>query len=198
MINILENPLTEEYIELKKHILSPSFPMYWIGTTTRNITRLTEESGTPEYTLITEDEDIPFFSHSILRRPLHDNGSDAGDILPPIAIDSPIFNRTIEVFNQIFRHNGMGNPTYCRMNINMMVPSWPGLQRKSPSHIDHPYTHGNMLVYLNEFKGGHTWVGGVEGPQPMEDMVVSFDGVEHQASSPIDNRRMILLATYAY
>jgi len=175
MLDVLENPLTEEYMQLKQHILSADFPLHWVHATCNGDT---------------DNEDVPYLSHAILRR--SDAEKDGSGTGSPI-VGSPVFDRTRVVFDQILDHNDVGRRCFYRMNVNMTMPS---PQRMSTSHTDHSYPHTNVLIYLNGFDGGHTWVGGVEGPQPTEDMVVSFNGVPHQAAPPLDNRRMVLLATY--
>lgn len=184
MLDVLDNPLTEQYVRLKQHVLSSDFPLHWVHAT------CCADSGCQSDTLgeecpDTNSDDVPFLSHAILRRP----GAE-GEI-PDIG--SPIFDQTRQVLHQILDHNDVGPRHFYRMNVNMTMPT---PQRMSPTHTDHPYPHRNLLIYLNGFTGGRTWIEGVEGPQPVEDMAVTFDGVPHQAAPPIEDRRVVLVATY--
>ena len=186
MLDLLDNPLTEQYVWLKQHILSSDFPLHWVHATSCPEGECQADAlGEPCPEI--DSDDVPFLSHSILRR-----SNVAGE---PPEVGSPIFDNAREAVDQILDHNGVGPRHFYRMNVNMTLPS---PQRMSPSHTDHPYPHQNLLVYLNGFAGGRTWVEGVEGPQPTEDMVVTFGGVSHRNAPPEgpSERRMVLVATY--
>ena len=184
MLDVLDNPMTEQYVGLKQHVLSSDFPLHWIHATIC-ADEWCQANALGERCPNQNDEDIPFLSHAVLRR--------TGDKSGTPEVGSPIFHQARQVFDEILDHNGIGPRHFYRMNVNMTMPT---PKRMSPTHTDHPYPHSNLLVYLNGFTGGRTWVEGVEGPQPIEDMVVTFGGVPHRAAPPIEDRRVVLVATY--
>ena len=83
MIKELKNPLTTNYQDLKKEVLSNKMPWYYYQKTV------------PEF----ETQDIPFFSHILLRRP--DEEID-GVTAPLISIPtSPYFEKCYYVLKEI-------------------------------------------------------------------------------------------------
>ena len=184
-VRVLKNPKTNEYIKFKQHVLSSGFPLHWTHRTCCvKDTCESDEHGKlcPDWQIMV---DVPFMSHCILGR------RDFGE-----AIKSPILIPAMEVVNQIFWHNKMGKREIYRMNINQTTPE---PSRRPPVHTDHSYAHANMLIYLNQFDGGRTLVEGVRGPKPMEDMIVSFNGVSHTNDPPSksSDRRVVMVITHS-
>ena len=103
---------------------------------------------------------------------------------------------TIQVIAQILEHNSVGAVWFDRINLNTTFYSE---QPATPPHVDLPWPHSVLLVYLTAFSGGRTWVGGEQLPQPYEDSAVIFDGEQpHYPVCPdaVDIRRIVLNVCY--
>ena len=169
MLKVLQNPKTQEYINLKNHILSEDFPWYFRKESTK---------------IYSEDYvNISFFSHIILER-AEDGDGHAQSC-------SNLSNKATLVIKEILSENNINLITFLRMNVNLVYP-YPTVVNTVP-HFDHPYKHKNVLVYLTS-AGGKTIIEGEEH-DPQEDDVVVFQG-EHYHQTPVSERRMVLVATF--
>ena len=97
----------------------------------------------------------------------------------------------VKVLDEIILHNNLFDRYFfLRSNANC-VHSDTGEQFSEP-HIDHRFSHYNMLIYLNDCDG--ETVVGDKIIEPEEDKVIVFEG-EHYMRLPSSNRRVILIAT---
>ena len=78
------------------------------------------------------------------------------------------------------------------MNVNLTYPI-PGV-KQSPPHVDHPFPHKNMLIYLTD-AGGKTVIGN-DSHNPREDDIIIFGGEEHFHYYPQQKNRIVLVVTY--
>ena len=180
LITELNNPNTQEYVELKEYVLGGGFPWYFQNSTQSDFT----EEG--------KNRDIPLWGHMIMMRPnrLTDR--------PYSTITSDSFESTYAVISQIFAHNEIQVSVIYRINFNL---TYDNQNKLTPWHKDLEFPHSNMIVYLNEFGDGWTYVrdGDVEEKHtPKEDGIIIFDGdLEHCHAVPKPyERRIVMVVNY--
>ena len=101
MIKELKNPITDNYKDLKKEIFSEDMPWYYYEKTVSEL----------------ETQDIPFFSHMLLRRPLEEmDGMPAPLISIPT---SKYFEKCYHVLKEILDYNEVYFDVVYRMNLNL-------------------------------------------------------------------------------
>lgn len=173
MITKLKNPFTESYLNFKELILSNNFPWFYNQLSTCS------KSNKKGYI------NTPFYNHAFLARP------DSGSSKYP-RVNSDNFNQAYYVLNEIFDHNNIHNECFIRISANSIEP----VREKffSIPHIDHNFPHKNIILYFTS-AGGKTFVGD-EFHDPKEDDIIMFDGLEHYLESPIEKRRIVLVATF--
>ena len=143
----LKNPMTENYLGLKKQIFDYRFPWYWQeGVTEPLPTGLRVINGTVEEYLDTYFNP-PFYSHQILGRPWMGPGSK---IFP--YGDSPYIHLADDVLKEIFQYNDIDVDTVFRINVNC-VRDEPNEKQLTFPHVDHPFPHSNMLIFLSDVGG---------------------------------------------
>ena len=178
MIRTITNPLTQEYLSLKKFILSNEFPWFYSSFSTR-----VEKDG---------HFNLPFYSHAFLKRPETSEGKY------PTAT-SPYLDQVSIVCQQILNTNGIKFNTFLRLNLNCTHP-----QEKlflTVPHCDHPFPHLNLLVYFSD-GGGKTYTE-EENYTPVEDGAIILEGDHYYEvgdewpinSLPLERRRVVLVAT---
>jgi hypothetical protein len=172
LIKKLHNPKTKLYYDFKHHILSEEFPWFYL------------EHSTPN--LFSENySNVPFYSHSFLLRP-----EDTQFKLPEKFSD--FVDTAHQIFLEILHFNRIPVNCFFRMNANCVQPTREVLN--TVPHIDHPFEHNNLIVYLTS-SGGSTIVGN-ESHSPNEDDVILFGGETHYIQTPQEKRRVILVATF--
>ena len=170
MIRSLENPKTDEYINFKNFVLSNQFNWFYWG-----------------FNVITDDknhDNFPFYSHGLITRP-------TSECLYPKAV-SPYSEVAHQVVSQVFDANNIDVSVIYRMNINSVTPTKSN--KYSPIHVDHPFPHKNLLIYLTDPAGGET-VCGENNYTGKEDDVIIFEG-EHYYRPPKEGRRIVLITTF--
>jgi len=179
MIKILKNPLTTNYQELKKEVFSNKMPWYYYDKTV------------PE----SQTQDIPFFSHILLRRPDEEfNGVSAPLISIPT---SPYFETCYYVLKEILDYNEVYFDVVYRMNLNLTLNS---TIKESVPHTDLCLPHKVVIIYLNEFSDGRTIVVDDNNEKnyssPVLDEGIIFDGKHtHFHECPRrDEKRVVLVA----
>jgi hypothetical protein len=180
LISVLDNPLTEEYLSLKQYSLGKEISWFYHETTGSVFTQ--EE----------KERDIPLWGHHVMVRPnrLVDR--------PYTTITSNLFESAYKVISQIFSSNDIEAHVIYRLNINMTCG---GDNKTTPWHKDLEFPHTNMIVYLNKFSDGWTYVrdGDVEEKHtPKEDGIIIFDGeLEHcHAVTKPHERRIVMVVNY--
>ena len=170
MIKILKNPLTSNYINLKKHILSKDFPWRYKTSTDPN---LTNHKG---------HDNIEYYGYTFLSRP-----ETFGYTEPR----SDILNSNLTVLREILYDNQFfENYFFLRSAVNCVHPK-EGIQLSQP-HVDHNFPHYNLLVYLTN-TDGETFVED-ETHLPKEDDIIIFTG-NHYMKRPSKGRRIELIST---
>ena len=170
MIEILENPKTNNYLQFKYNIQSFRFPLFYESESTRF-----EVPG---------HSNIPYYVHEIIKRPERNNLS------MPMSV-SPSINDATLVVQEIMEHNNIEFKTFLRMCVNAVHP-FPEVLKTVP-HTDHDYDHKNFILYFTS-AGGKTVVED-ESYDPVEDSAIIFSG-EHYHETPKSERRVVLVATY--
>ena len=168
----LKNPLTNNYQELKRNILGTEFPWVWTN----------QADGVKEGSIY---DNFPIYTHSFLYRP-------TAECRYPKETD-PNCHIFHAVVVEIMKYNNINIDMIYRMCANCVHPTEKNIP--GPEHVDHLFPHKNLIVYLNNFKGGATWCGG-ETYNGKEDDIITFEGRD-KFYPPVDNRRVVLVATYA-
>ena len=174
----LKNPLTDNYQELKKNILDSEFAWYWHKQLLNKDRRWFNNSDN------TQNDNYGIYSHSFLYRPTR-------DCLYPKETD-PNCRLFHAVVVEIMQYNNIEIDMIYRMCANCVHPTEKNIP--GPEHVDHLFPHKNLIVYLTNFKGGATCCGG-ETYNGKEDDIITFEGT-HNFYPPVDNRRVVLVATY--
>ena len=175
MIQLLDNPKTETYFKLKNFIKGIEFPWFW------------HENSTFESSTLKGHSNIPFYSHTFLRRP---DISLNKKRFPEVK--SQLAETVSSVFQEILDFNSIQYSCFLRMGCNCVHPFKEVL--KTSPHVDHPsIEHKNILVYLNDTDGDTV----VEGQRtsPEDDKAIVFQG-EHYHYTPSTERRIVLVATF--
>ena len=163
MIKVLKNYYTENYHQLKNHVLAGNFPWVYIPVTTFD-----------------GSSDMSFYGHEFLRRP------EMVGFTQPV---SQLLELNLIVLKEIIDSNKLFDVYYfLRSNANCTHPN-EGEQYSTP-HIDHPFPHQNLLIYLTD---GITYVDG-EKYEGNEDDGLIFTG-EHYIKRPSKDRRVVLIST---
>ena len=179
---LLFNPHTEEYHELKAFALS-------------NDCLFSRQTFTAKY----DEEWMPYndltlYSHTLQNRPALEQHFDPDSALAKY--ESPKKDLAHTVLQQIANENGFDAEIF-RININLTQCSKAS---RSIVHRDHEFPHWNLLIYLNTWYGGITYVDNEPCPAPQEDMIVTFEGFEtmhwHEPPAGFGDERIVLVATY--
>lgn len=180
MINILKNPISYEYLQLKKFLLSADFPWYY------------NSKATPEDVDTGEYQDVPFYGHVLMSRP---RWNTMGEKLYP-EVRSLLMENIYPILEQIIDYNNLEVNCLLRFNANCVHPSKDS--RLSIPHNDHQFSHKNILIYFTD-SGGETVVFDDEMAKyefhPKSEDIITFSGL-HCMRPPKENRRIVLVATY--
>lgn len=131
----------------------------------------------------------PYFSHSILLRPknIKDN---------PI-INSNYFDYFNNLFFKISKKCKFTYKKILRLNINF---TFNNSMKKSNVHVDHPFSHKQMLLYLyvDDLKS-YTCIklnNKIKKIKPTPNKAVVFDSYEHYQITPTKGMRIVLVSTF--
>ena len=199
LIKKLKNPCTPEYKKLKEFILGEYFPWCFIEST-RSTIPLGGSAQQQAHWVFSrpnhEEErkkEIPLYSHSVMVRPNILMGR------PYSTITSDVFESVYKVLEQLFQYNDISVSVIYRINFNSTF--YHSKIKKTPWHRDLNFPHKNLIVYMNKFSKGWTYV--KDGSEeiksiPKEDNVIIFDGsLEHCHAVPKEfERRIILVVNY--
>ena len=173
MLEVIRNPKTESYQQLKLFTLSSEFTWFWFN------------QSTPDYKEEGGHVDVPFYAHTVLERP------ELNDFNIPV-VKSAICENVILVLKEILDYNLIEYNCFLRSGFNCVQPL--DAVYKTIPHLDHSkIKHKNILIYLNE-SDGDTIVG-QKASSPKEDKVILFSG-SHYHITPSKNRRIVLVATF--
>jgi hypothetical protein len=179
MITELKNPITNEYKNLKKFVLTTNVPWYYHDQTVPS----------------QKNKDIPFFSHGLLGRPVHEIEGKKYPAIPEK--NSNYFEKCYFVLKEILDFNNINFDVMYRMNLNLVLHN--SLQESLP-HIDLKLPHKVIIVYLNSFQNGRTIVLNKDNKKyfsyPKEDGAIMFDGKFNHCHEPpaLDEKRLIMIA----
>jgi hypothetical protein len=179
MIKELTNPITDNYKDFKKILLSDTMPWFYYEKTV-------PESSNP---------DMPFFSHILLRRP--DVGTEENPVIPISIIGSTYFETAYFILKEILDFNNIKFNIIYRMNLNLTFHTEI---KKSEVHIDLGLPHKVVIIYLNTVKNGRTVVLDEMNQkfysEPKENKAIIFDGKhKHYAESPgLYDKKIVMVA----
>ena len=170
----LTNPKTDNYFALKEYILSSDLPWFYIESTTYDADNQTD--------INIRETGAPYYSHAILRPPGNPN------LFP--TQNSPCVELCGKVVSEISDTNNLGVNCILRLNANLSLPS---SSTPTQPHVDHPFPHKNLLIYLTDADG--QTVAGDQQHFPKEDDVITFSGM-HYHYLPTSGKRIVIVATY--
>ncbi len=173
LIKRLDNPITEQYAQVKNKILSCKFPWYTAQTSLRT-------GG------------IPFFVHTVLRRP------DEEFPVPIKFTDTEIFDSLVFSLRDILKFNSIKISTFLRISVNCTFHVSDG--PACPPHHDHDFPHKNLLIYLTQSSGATVVINPENGEEesfnPIDDAVILFEGEHYHYQPNVGERRLALIATF--
>jgi hypothetical protein len=129
----VENVVSEEFKNLVKQELldSTAFPWYLMNKT------LPDQD---------DPNDHPYLSHVLMHR----NGDNTEG-----TINSMLIQEFLPIFASVTEQLGMDVKHIMRANINL---TWHNPWQHGAPHRDHECDHHNMIIYLNEFTQGGTYI----------------------------------------
>jgi hypothetical protein len=179
MIELLKNPKSPLYFQLKNYLLSADFPWFFNSS----ITSKTVDTG--------EYQDVPFYGHVFMSRPRWGNNTDK--LYPEVR--SMFMDKFYPLLEEIIDYNQLNVNYFLRFNANCVHPSTDN--RLSIPHNDHQFPTKNLLIYFTDAAGETILLDDNEQyvHHPEEDEVITFEGL-HCMRPPKEKRRIVLVATY--
>ena len=147
-----------------------------------NLALYKKAGQTPEIVDNDQQTNSTWFSHILIERPT--------SFMPIPLIKSEYADAAIEIFKHICLLNDIHSYLILRANINVLIP---GQIRPTHPHVDHPFKHKNIIVYLEDADGDT--VVGEQRSSPRKDKVILFEG-EHYAEHPTTQPRTVIVFTY--
>ena len=180
MIEEFDNPLTDDYKQLKDYVLNSTDMAWYHNSETLPLHSKSKKSKV---------KDLTFYGHQILQRPDLDRSH------PYSEITSQHFNNTYKVIQQIFDHNNIPLNVIYRINFNCVHPQ---RVKQSAWHRDLEIPHKNFILYMSKFTDGYTYVkkgDEVEKSKTEEDGIIIFDNELHCHTPPkkLGERRIVLV-----
>lgn len=137
-------------------------------------------------------QNFPVLTHDLMKRT---EEKTAG--IP----NSPFYPDAMQMLRRICRDNNVNLRTVYRMAFNL---TFADPSKHGDPHIDHPdFPHKHILIYLNKFEAGETFLMDetgtkvVEAIKPEMDKFVIFDGGWHaQGFCKPQQMRMVFVATF--
>ena len=174
MLRTLINPKTEEYQAFKKLVLSKDYVWRWFADATNGLP--VPEGFAPVIVYYTDLLFRPDAAHDLKGYPL------------PM---SPYVDSAAKIIREILEKNNVKLNCILRIATNCVYAHKEVV--KSTPHVDHPFDHKNFIIYLND-SSGDTIVEG-ERSTLKEDKAIFFSG-EHYHETPVEGRRIVLVATF--
>ena len=172
-IKKLINPFTKNYQQFKTLVNHHEFTWHWMD----NSVQLSQK--TDGYL------NLGYYTHAFLTRP------ETGQFLFPK--QSSDFLREVQsVMLEILLANNIKPAIFYRISANCEHPHESNLPNMP--HNDHQFPHENLLIYLNDPKGGYTMVEN-EKYYGKEDDVILFSGF-HCNAHPKTGRRLVSITTF--
>jgi len=184
MLQKINNPKSTSYLNFKDYCNSRHITWNWLEHNVeqknnhKNATTVRPESWNDE------SINFGFYAHLFLIPP-H----------PRALYSTPVDERTLEVHDiirGILEYNGIKVDIIYRIAVQFVLPTKD--EGHSVAHVDHPFPHKNLIIYLTDPEGGSTVCEGEEF-LGKEDDVIIFEG-EHYMYPPKKGRRMVIVATY--
>jgi len=134
---------------------------------------------------------LGFLVHNVLLRPEIRKDGENG-------INSEAFDLFEDMLNAFTSKNGLEYKEIFRISVNMTMNI--GVE-KSHTHKDHDFPHKQLLIYLNDFKGGETVILNDDDTifkktKPKKFLGVCFDDKKHYGVLPKVGRRLVAVYTF--
>ena len=129
-IKFLKPTFSDNYLNLKKDIFGDNF--CWLYR---------EDSEDLKNKESYAYKNLPLFYHNVLHRK-YDNQSESD------RIRSSLYSRFVDVLNEILYSNNIDVKCYHRICVNSCFNVNPTVI--SPIHVDHPWDHQQILIYLTD------------------------------------------------
>ena len=171
MLQKINNPKSTSYLNFKKYCIGDQITWQWYGN---NCQPSNDQKGI----------NFGFFAHLFLIPPW-----------PRALYSTPVDERTLEVHDiirGILEYNGIKVDIIYRIAVQFTLPIKD--EGHSVAHVDHPFPHKNLIIYLTDPEGGSTVCEGEEFLGEEDDVII-FEG-EHYMYPPKKGRRMVIVATY--
>lgn len=187
MISVLDAITVEEQNTILNTVLNKNFPWYY------NDKNTVMAANVHEHVHVHENfENTPFLSHTLVARYDENNLY----LQKPGVVNSDYWN----LFKPIVERIAKPKKHIYRSSLNF---TW-GNNRKQYTipHVDHYFDHKNLIIYLNSFTNGYTYilnddlrVIGMAIPEPRKAII--FDGLLHCVGfCNSDEIRLVLVTTY--
>ena len=181
MMKEILNPKTEEYLAMKKLVSSMNFPWFWNHGSVKG-------DDFSEYV-----DSIPFFNHTLIRRPM-----DAPEYVVYPKPNSQYADSSSLITKQILQENNIPLSCVYRASFNLTLPQLSKHLHIRP-HLDHYFSHKNLLVYLNDVDGDTVLCDDsgkyLSSESPREDKAIVFEG-RHYHYMPTTSRRLVFVCTF--
>jgi hypothetical protein len=171
-----KNALTEEELSIvSNEMLGNKFPWYH----QERAISVDKKYSTTQY---------PFVCHNLMIRS-HSKGKEPGII----------YSNYFNFFHEIFKRNCPTHNFLLRMSLNL---TFFHPEKHGDIHVDHDFEHNNMIIYLNSFSNGKTYLFDnnneiVDEILPALNSGCIFPGNLHaQGFCNPGESRLILIATY--
>jgi hypothetical protein len=153
--------------------------------------RLVSSNNFPWYAGLAT-KNFPVLTHDLMKR---SEEQTAG--IP----NSPFYPDAMMMLRRLCKENNVTLRTIYRMSFNL---TFADPSKHGDPHIDHPsFEHKNILIYLNTFEAGETFLldetgtNVVQAIKPARDKFVIFDGDWHaQGFCKPQQMRMVFVATF--
>ena len=175
MFFVEDNNFLTEYQKnyIDKFILGPNFPFYWSDWAVK------------------PNDGIFNFTHKILERPEKRKEGEYFNSNQGIEF--------VNIFETFCKKNNIKYKEILRICVNLNLNI--GIE-KAEVHKDHLYDYKHLIVYLNEFEEGETYLFDDDKKtitktiKPKKYKGVAFDSCWHSASPPKKGRRVIIVYTF--
>ena len=181
MIRKFSNPKTQSYRNFKSLILGNNFPWY---RSEELMNPTIVDSWAVNVDDVGQYSNTPFWGHSFLQM---------NHYKPYPEVSSPYIDNYQAVLAEIFNFHKIPFALVVRLCVNLVYPNPHGPQQTIP-HVDHPFPHKAMMIYLTD--AGGEFICEDEKHHPREDDIIVIDGEEHSFVLPQKKPRVTLIATY--
>ena len=174
-MNLIEdkNFLKTEHIEfIENTLLKSNFPFYY-----------------QNYSVFNDKNEC--LTHCVIKRPEDKKQNET-------YINSDYSNIFIDILNAFCKKNNIIINEIFRISVNLTFNNG---SKKCPLHIDHTYSHKQLLIYLNEVKDKNSCTvlvnkNKIKKIKPAKYKGICFDNVPHYQYYPKKGARIVAIFTF--